>query len=121
MWRCDRWQEVAALPEPTSDTRWPPGLAFHPLTATLATLGEDDSIVRIWQLDLLSARTERTRQREAAVARSRALLAALDDDFREWVLTCLARLGNAQAKNHLYLGLLQRILMMAVSRDRIFD
>ena len=32
-------------------TSWPPGLAFHPRLPVLATLGEEDTIIRIWELD----------------------------------------------------------------------
>jgi hypothetical protein len=30
---------------------WAAGLAFHPVAPVLATLGEDDSVIRIWDLD----------------------------------------------------------------------
>lgn len=30
---------------------WPPGIAFHPHLPVLATLGEKDTIIRIWELD----------------------------------------------------------------------
>jgi small GTP-binding protein len=50
LWRCDTWACVAVLDEPPS-IFWPPGLAFHPRLPILASLGEDDTIVRIWDLD----------------------------------------------------------------------
>ena len=51
LWRCDTWNVVAVLTEPASDY-WPPGLAFHPTDrSVLATLGEKDTIIRIWDLD----------------------------------------------------------------------
>jgi small GTP-binding protein len=50
LWRCDTWACMAVLAEPASD-RWPPGLAFHPRLPILATLGEKDTIIRIWELD----------------------------------------------------------------------
>ncbi len=50
IWRTDRWEEVAKLKEPASET-WPPGLAFHPSAPVLATLGEKDTVIRIWDLD----------------------------------------------------------------------
>src|SRR6185295_2499382 len=49
-WRCDTWACVAVLEEPGS-RMWPPGLAFHPHLPMLATLGEGDTIIRIWELD----------------------------------------------------------------------
>ena len=51
LWRTDRWETVAILDEVHS-TWWEPGLAFHPKRPILATLGERDTIVRIWELDL---------------------------------------------------------------------
>jgi len=51
LWRCDTWETVAVLDEPAT-TKWPPGLAFHPTAPVLATLGEGDKVVRIWDLGL---------------------------------------------------------------------
>ena len=55
LWRTDTWSVVAEIDEPAA-ARWPAGLAFHPRTELLATLGEDlegerDRAVRIWQFD----------------------------------------------------------------------
>ena len=50
LWRCDTWACVAVLEEPAGSV-WPPGLAFHPRLPVLATLGERDTIIRIWELD----------------------------------------------------------------------
>jgi small GTP-binding protein len=50
LWRCDTWAQAAALHESPSDY-WPPGIAFHPSLSLLATLGEKDTIIRIWELD----------------------------------------------------------------------
>lgn len=50
LWRCDTWACVTMLEEP-SDYKWPPGVDFHPRLPVLATLGEKDTIVRIWELD----------------------------------------------------------------------
>jgi small GTP-binding protein len=50
LWRCDTWAGVARLEEPKSNT-WPPSIAFHPRLPVLATLGEEDTIIRIWELD----------------------------------------------------------------------
>ena len=51
LWRCDTWENVAKLSEPSSDEDWPPGIAFHPTAPVLATLGERDMVIRIWELD----------------------------------------------------------------------
>lgn len=50
LWHCDTWEKVAVLNEPTTPF-WPPSLAFHPRAPVLATLGELDSVIRIWDLD----------------------------------------------------------------------
>jgi GTPase SAR1 family protein len=51
LWRRDTWAEVSRLSEPATSF-WPPSLAFHPTRAVLATLGEDERVVRIWDLDI---------------------------------------------------------------------
>lgn len=35
----------------SASSAWPPGIAFHPHLPILATLGEKDTIIRIWELD----------------------------------------------------------------------
>lgn len=52
-WRADTWETVAILKEPFS-RGWSAGLAFHPLMPKLATLGEDDCAIRVWDLDLVT-------------------------------------------------------------------
>jgi small GTP-binding protein len=49
LWRCNTWTCVAVLDEPTIQ-QWP-SIAFHPRLPVLATLGEQDNIIRIWELD----------------------------------------------------------------------
>jgi WD40 repeat protein len=52
LWQYDNWQTVAALYEPASNVISPsPGLAFHPREPVLATLGEKDKVIRIWNID----------------------------------------------------------------------
>jgi len=52
VWRCDRWETVAVVYESTVTGVNPESvLAFHPITPTLATLGENDRVIRIWDLD----------------------------------------------------------------------
>ncbi len=51
IWRTSTWETVAILSEPSSGHSTP-GLAFHPTDPVLATLGEMDTVIRIWQLDL---------------------------------------------------------------------
>ena len=51
LWRCDTWAPVACLREPSSE-RHAPSVAFHPRSPVLATLGEKDKAIRIWDLDV---------------------------------------------------------------------
>src|SRR5205823_12383061 len=50
LWDLDSWQEVALLHE--SSTIFSSGVAFHPKLPILATLGEEDTIIRIWHLEM---------------------------------------------------------------------
>jgi small GTP-binding protein len=50
LWRCDSWELLVALTE-TSNVVWPSNIAFHPSAPILATLGEMDWVIRIWDLD----------------------------------------------------------------------
>lgn len=53
LWRTDTWETVAILLETApSPGRWPPGLDFHPRLPRLATLGEEETVLRIWDLDV---------------------------------------------------------------------
>ncbi len=50
IWRCDTWEAVASLDEPRT-LRQSPSIAFHPKEFRLATLGEKDTVVRLWEID----------------------------------------------------------------------
>jgi GTPase SAR1 family protein len=50
LFRSDSWQKVGTLPESHSGW-WEPPVAFHPHELILATLGEKDTVIRIWDLD----------------------------------------------------------------------
>ena len=50
IWRCGTWGCVAVLKEP-GGAGWVSGTAFHPHLLMLATLGEEDTLIRIWELD----------------------------------------------------------------------
>ena len=55
IWRRDTWETVVILPEPTiADVNPVAGIAFHPREPRLATLGENDTIIRVWDLDVRS-------------------------------------------------------------------
>jgi small GTP-binding protein len=51
LWRTDTWQHVGTLRE-NSSRRWPKsGLAFHPHLLRLASLGEGERAIRVWDID----------------------------------------------------------------------
>lgn len=50
LWSCDTWMCRAVLEESTTDN-WASGLAFHPRLPLLATLGVEDTVIHIWELD----------------------------------------------------------------------
>ncbi len=50
LWNCDTWECIAVLDESTGIYDLA-GIAFHPQLPVLATLGEKDTIIRIWELD----------------------------------------------------------------------
>jgi small GTP-binding protein len=49
LWRCDLWEQVADISELPKGNLG--GLAFHPYTPKLATLGKSDQAIRIWELN----------------------------------------------------------------------
>jgi small GTP-binding protein len=49
LWKTDSQELVAAISETTCHG-WPPNLAFHPRSPILATLGENDTVVRVWDI-----------------------------------------------------------------------
>lgn len=59
IWSCETWEAFLKLPEPSGRAHVSTSLAFHPKAPALATLGQKDTAVRIWDLDvdvLLGAR-----------------------------------------------------------------
>ncbi len=51
IWHSDIWEILTVLDEPTAYS-WLNCLAFHPKESILATLGEEDRIIRIWYLQI---------------------------------------------------------------------
>lgn len=52
-WRCDTGQMIGLLSEVTaSDFNSTPGIAFHPASYALATLGDLERTIRIWDVDV---------------------------------------------------------------------
>ncbi|MBE9108560.1 WD40 repeat domain-containing protein [Nodosilinea sp. LEGE 07298] len=49
IWRTDTWSTLAAFEETHDSSHG--GLAFHPAFHILATLGEKDTVIRIWDID----------------------------------------------------------------------
>jgi WD40 repeat protein len=49
LWRSETGEPLATLAEPASIVLG--GLAFHPTEPILATLGQSDTVIRIWRLD----------------------------------------------------------------------
>jgi GTPase SAR1 family protein len=57
LWQCGGWRTAAVIPERASGA-WAAGIAFHPKLPVLATLGEEDTTIRLWDLDLALLREE---------------------------------------------------------------
>lgn len=52
LWDCSNLRTVSIIPEPAAREGWHGGVVFHPTEFfLLATLGQKDSVIRIWQLD----------------------------------------------------------------------
>ncbi len=51
LWRCDTWEIISKLDEAPAGF-WPPDVAFSPTEPVLATVGERDMVIRIWDVDL---------------------------------------------------------------------
>ena len=51
LWRCDGWESLGRFAEPSTEENSFAGLAFHPRKLILATLGESNKTVRIWNLE----------------------------------------------------------------------
>jgi hypothetical protein len=61
LYRTQQWTPVAEFAEPPGDY-WPPTIAFHPTRPVLATLGDRDKVVRIWDVaDLIGSDAEPVR------------------------------------------------------------
>ncbi|MET0625258.1 MAG: TIR domain-containing protein [Pyrinomonadaceae bacterium] len=54
LWRCDTWETVTVISEVSKreNVTSSPNLAFHPSEPILASLNEDDSVIRLWRLDI---------------------------------------------------------------------
>jgi small GTP-binding protein len=53
LWRTDTWEAIEIIEEPTIDEVNPESkIAFHPFKPILASLGENDTVIRIWKVSL---------------------------------------------------------------------
>lgn len=82
VWRTDTWESVVLLeevvkPEGTGTYRWNGGLAFHPKSPVLATLGEGERIIYIWDIDI--ATLLRTTQKTPSVHYTNAKVVLVGD------------------------------------------
>ncbi|HAW52730.1 MAG TPA: hypothetical protein DCX54_10445, partial [Flavobacteriales bacterium] len=50
LWNTTTWETMATFPETASDMYFP-GLAFHTSEPCLATLGDNEKVIRIWDID----------------------------------------------------------------------
>jgi small GTP-binding protein len=73
LWRRDTWEQVAELPEPSTPGRLF-GLAFHPYLPVLATLGERNTVIRIWDLDLATLLGEVPTERSVPYTTAKVVL-----------------------------------------------
>ncbi len=51
IWRCDTWQGIEVIEEPHSEA-WLVGLDFHPSKSFIATLGNNETAIRLWRLNI---------------------------------------------------------------------
>lgn len=65
LWHCRTRRILAVLREPISDD-WIGGIAFHPKDSSIvATLGMEDSVIRIWRVDVAALLEPNVSRREA--------------------------------------------------------
>jgi WD40 repeat protein len=67
IWSCNTWQLLASIPEPTT-SKAANSIAFHPHLPILATQGEDDKVIRLWNLaNLDNPKTKSTNKKKAVI------------------------------------------------------
>jgi WD40 repeat protein len=75
LWRCDTWEMIAALNEPRSPSGpYLTSLSFHPKLPLLATLGDHDTVVRLWQLDTETLLMNKTKKRAVHYTNAKVVL-----------------------------------------------
>jgi len=95
VWRMDSFEPVAVLHEPGSPL-FITGIAFHPTSPVLATLGEGDMVVRIWDLDVNVLLTKQMSTEDFELTKPE--MPEVDGEFR-----CVAGLPNADENDARYI------------------
>lgn len=52
LWNCNDWNLIYSLQETADSSKWLGGIGFHPSLPLLATLGESNTVIRIWDIDM---------------------------------------------------------------------
>jgi WD40 repeat protein len=52
LWSTDSWRALLTVAERSNVRFYPPSLSFHPDESVLATLGKQDRVIRVWDLDI---------------------------------------------------------------------
>lgn len=73
LWNCSTWELAGTLQEESSTTFFG-SLAFHPSGPMLATLGERDEVIRIWDVDEIALLEESTRSTSLHYASAKVVL-----------------------------------------------
>lgn len=75
LWRCDTWEFVASIEEPRSPSGpYLASLSFHPRLPLLATLGDRDTVIRLWQLDAETLLRSKTPKRAIHYTNAKVVL-----------------------------------------------
>ena len=114
-WRCDTWEMVAKLNEPSYLSA---SLSFSPRRPNLATLGDQQSEITVWELDLpflLPARDKRKENLTAWAGDSEAVLALVFTDIVGSTMIS-TDLGNEMMRGILYAHFEQARLLIKKNR-----
>lgn len=75
IWRCDTWAPIASFPEQPNSRTWLGGLAFNPTAPILATLGEQNTVIRIWDVDVDLLLNQKTQIKSTKYTSAKVLMA----------------------------------------------
>ena len=51
LWRCDTWETIQVFDKPSSQYI-ALGISFHPVAPIPTTIGDEDAVIRLWDLDI---------------------------------------------------------------------